>query len=194
MSFLLIACALELRDTRRRLGELHSAPLISLTEAIPLAKPADSNSSLIDNIKRFKRQFFAPFANAFLYSTKESLQPKLHYYYGRAKIMSDFVGMIVRLGVCGFIIVYIFHKYDLTTSRYEGVMLYLGSGEVILFTIMFAWNVQQVIFEYLLSELAVHRNMTIRVIVLIYNLVLLIAIYTVIQSVVAQMATATLPR
>jgi hypothetical protein len=192
--FLLLVCVLELRDTRRRLGELPSRQTES-TSALPeVIQTIDAEVGLAAHAKLFLKLLPKTFAKVFLYSTKEELQQTLQYYFGRAKVMSDFVAMIVRLGVAVFILEFIIRRYNLSTSHYEGLMLYLGEGAVIMFTVVFAFYVQLVVLEYLVSELAVHRNIPIRITLLAYNILLLFAIYTVIDDVVAQMAGAGLPR
>jgi hypothetical protein len=105
-----------------------------------------------------------------LNQNRAQLEAEMILGFDKAKRMSDFIGMIVRLTFLMVFVAYFVTKTKLSTSWWW--WYYYGSavGFGLIFTFYFGFLIIRIVLQYFLRDVVVHTNPWIKALMLVINI------------------------
>jgi hypothetical protein len=180
-TLLLLVCVLELRDNRRRHGEL------------PETRAAQATPPPEGNVASFFSQSRATFLAIYFQKTKEEATKDVLNNFDKAKPVSDFISMITSLGVIYFISSYLTGKYNSATSYLLETQYFIGAGVAWMLAVYFGILINNIIFSYLIREVSPLTNPRIRSIFLLCYALVFWSLVTAVMSVAGFLSKAGQP-
>jgi hypothetical protein len=144
-----------------------------------------------DAVRRFAKRSWLAGRSYYLDTDKAHFETEMADAFGKAKPLSDFLGMLVRLTFAMAFVRYCFATPSGPTSYWHQGLRQTAGGAGIMITGYFGIQISRVIFAYFMQDMAVHRKWWLRVISLVAALYFYWAVTTTIWQLAESLASAT---
>lgn len=142
-------------------------------------------------VRRFAKTFWLAVRSYYLDTNKAHFETEMVEAFGKAKPLSDFLGMLVRLTFAMAFVRYCFATPSVPTSYWQQGLRQAAGGVGVMITGYFFIQVSRIIFGYFMRDMAVQRIWWVRGIMLVVQVYFYFAVTFTILQLAESLATAT---
>jgi hypothetical protein len=142
-------------------------------------------------VRRFAKTGWLAGRFYYLDTDKAHFEAEMAEAFGKAKPLSDFLGMLVRLTFAMAFVRYCFATPSVPRSYWQQGLRQTAGGVGVMITGYFGIQISRVIFAYFMRDMAVHRIWWVRALSLVVALYFYWAATTTIWQLAESLASAT---
>jgi hypothetical protein len=146
---------------------------------------------VLEAVRRSAKTGWLAGRSYYLDTDKAHFETEMAAAFGKAKQLSDFLGMLVRLTFAIVFVRYCFTRPDPGTSYWQQSLRSTAGGVGFMLTVYFGVQISKIIFTYFMRDMAVHRKGWIRAITLVAALYFYWSVVSTISHLAESLAAAT---